>query len=82
MQFAYPAGSKVLVFEELVSLMAITRDPVYTEVVDKLPLLHVMAASMPLLRSMPVALHNRKVRGSFLSLLLCHVGCGMSVRHT
>ena len=72
----------MLVFEELVSLLAITQNPVYTEVVDKLPLLHVLAANMPQLRSMPVALHNRKVRGSFPSFLLCHVGSEMSVRRT
>ena len=54
----------MLVFDELVSLLAITQDPVYTEMVDKLPLLHVLAASMPQLRSTPVALHNRKVRGN------------------
>ena len=47
---------------ELVSLLAITQDPVYTEMVDKLPLLHVLAASMPQLQSIPVALHNKKVR--------------------
>ena len=63
-QFAFPAGRTVLVFDELVSLLAITQDPLYTEMVDKLPLLHVLAASMPQLRSTPVALHNRKVRGS------------------
>ena len=56
-----------MVFDELVSLLAITQDPLYTEMVDKLPLLHVLAASMPQLQSMPVALHNRKVGGKFFA---------------
>lgn len=53
----------MLAFEKLLSFLTVTEAPVYTEVVDKLPLLHLLgqAGMEKELGAMPFALHNRKV---------------------
>lgn len=75
-EFVLPKGTKALVYDELLNLLTPGEgNEIYHEIIEKLPLFLPMAKFLPKLRTMPVAMQNRKlIRAVWSSVLGFRLG--------